>query len=136
MTLEELVPADHLLREIGATIDFRFSRERVAHLYCPDNGRLTLAARRSRSRLEVEASGTRSDAGYYTAGIAQGLTERRIEGVIGYSRPTHCEGFLRKRDFRFDPERDGYCCPQGQLSSYRATNREGCRQHHSPPHHG
>lgn len=42
VTLEELVPADHLLRKIAGAIDFDFIRERVAHLYCPDNGRPAL----------------------------------------------------------------------------------------------
>lgn len=42
VTLEELVPADHLLRKIVRTIEFGFIRERVAHLYCPDNGRPAL----------------------------------------------------------------------------------------------
>lgn len=39
VTLEELVPSDHLLRKIDAVIDFSFIHDRVADLYCPDNGR-------------------------------------------------------------------------------------------------
>lgn len=39
VTFEELVPKDHLLRKIDAAVDFEFIREKVAHLYCPDNGR-------------------------------------------------------------------------------------------------
>lgn len=39
VTLEELVPADHLLRRIDAVIDFSFIHDRVASLYCADNGR-------------------------------------------------------------------------------------------------
>jgi transposase len=38
VTLETLVPADHLVRKI----DLEFIRERVAHLYSPDNGRPAL----------------------------------------------------------------------------------------------
>ena len=34
VTLEELVPADHLLRKIDAVIDFSFIHDRVAGLYC------------------------------------------------------------------------------------------------------
>ncbi|MEY3235732.1 MAG: hypothetical protein RL230_3003 [Pseudomonadota bacterium] len=37
--LEELVPKDHLLRKIEAVIDFSFIHNRVAGLYCADNGR-------------------------------------------------------------------------------------------------
>ena len=39
VTLEGLVPQDHLLRKIDAVIDFSFIHDRVAGLYCPDNGR-------------------------------------------------------------------------------------------------
>ncbi|MEJ5153604.1 IS1182 family transposase [Comamonas sp. MYb396] len=39
VTLESLVPADHLVRKIEAAIDLSFIRERVAHLYCANNGR-------------------------------------------------------------------------------------------------
>jgi hypothetical protein len=33
VTIESLVPADHLLRKIDAAIDLEFIRERVRHLY-------------------------------------------------------------------------------------------------------
>ena len=39
VTLESLVPSDHLLRRIDAFIDFEFIRDKVKHLYCIDNGR-------------------------------------------------------------------------------------------------
>lgn len=39
VTLDQLVPRDHLLRKIDAVIDFSFIHERVAGLYCADNGR-------------------------------------------------------------------------------------------------
>lgn len=42
VTLEMLVPKGHLLRKIDATVDFQFIREKVAHLYCADNGRPAL----------------------------------------------------------------------------------------------
>ena len=42
VTLEELVPKDHLLRKIDAAVDFEFIRQKVAHLYCADNGRPAL----------------------------------------------------------------------------------------------
>lgn len=37
--LEDLVPADHLLRKIDKFIDFEFIRDKVRHLYCDNNGR-------------------------------------------------------------------------------------------------
>jgi len=39
VTLEELVPKDHLLRKIDRHIDFSFIHDEVRHLYCEDNGR-------------------------------------------------------------------------------------------------
>lgn len=39
VTLEELVPQDHLLRQIDRYIDFEFIREATEHLYCENNGR-------------------------------------------------------------------------------------------------
>ncbi|MEL4376968.1 transposase, partial [Brucella cytisi] len=42
VTLDSLVPKDHLLRKIDAVIDFSFIHDRVAGLYCADNGRPAL----------------------------------------------------------------------------------------------
>lgn len=42
VTLDGLVPEDHLLRKIDAVIDFSFIHDRVAPLYCADNGRPAL----------------------------------------------------------------------------------------------
>ena len=42
VSLEQLVPQDHLLRRIDAVLDFDFIRDRVSDLYCPDNGRPAL----------------------------------------------------------------------------------------------
>lgn len=39
VSIDSLVPRDHLLRKIEAVIDFSFIHERVAGLYCLDNGR-------------------------------------------------------------------------------------------------
>jgi len=43
VTLESLVPADHLLRKVDAVIDFGFIRDLTEGLYCPDNGRPPIA---------------------------------------------------------------------------------------------
>ncbi len=39
VTLESLVPEDHLLRQIDAFIEFDFIHDKVRHLYCVDNVR-------------------------------------------------------------------------------------------------
>src|SRR5580692_2395891 len=42
VSLESLVPSDHLLRKIDGVVDFGFIRERVKHLYAENNGRPAL----------------------------------------------------------------------------------------------
>jgi len=42
VSLESLVPDNHLLRKIDQYIDFEFIRDRVRHLYCSNNGRPAL----------------------------------------------------------------------------------------------
>src|SRR5258708_22561106 len=42
VTIESLVPSDHLLRKIDQAVDLEFVRERVRHLYCEDNARPAL----------------------------------------------------------------------------------------------
>ncbi|RED49238.1 transposase [Cohnella lupini] len=39
VSIEDLVPADHMLRKIDKYIDFSFIDEKVRPLYCEDNGR-------------------------------------------------------------------------------------------------
>lgn len=39
VSIEELVPEDHLLRKIDRHINFGFIREKTKNLYCADNGR-------------------------------------------------------------------------------------------------
>lgn len=39
VSIENLVPANHLLRKIDRVIDFGFIYDKVEHLYCKDNGR-------------------------------------------------------------------------------------------------
>ena len=53
---------------------------------------------RQRARFGFDVRAVGLDAGYFTAGIAKGLEDREIEGVIGYRRPTHRKGYLRKKD--------------------------------------
>ena len=39
MTCEDLIPADHLLRQLAAAVDFSFVSGLVSDCYCSDNGR-------------------------------------------------------------------------------------------------
>jgi hypothetical protein len=82
---------------------------------------------RARFGFDVVAAGL--DAGYDTPAICKGLEERGVYGVIGYRRPNHRDGYFYKRDYRYDRERDGYVCPNGQFLPYRTTNRLGYREY-------
>lgn len=88
---------------------------------------------RQRGRFGFKPSAVGLDAGYFTPHICKGLVERQIYGVIGYSRPTHRPGYLRKRDFVYDEQFDCYLCPQNQALTYRTTTREGYREYASDP---
>ena len=99
------------------------------HDSVPYLGRLD--RQRERFGFDIRAVGV--DAGYAAAVITQGLEERNIYGVIGYRRGTHRDGYFYKREYRYDEKLDVYICPNGQLLSYRTTNREGYRQYQSDP---
>jgi hypothetical protein len=112
-----------------AIITDSYATPATVHDSAPYLGRLD--RQRERFRFQVRAAGV--DAGYATAAITQGLEERNIYGVIGYRTPTHRDGYFYKREYRYDEKLDVYICPNGQLLSYRTTNREGYRQYHSDP---
>ena len=99
------------------------------HDSVPYLGRLD--RQRERFGFDIRAVGV--DAGYAAAAITRGLEERNIYGVIGYRRGTHRDGYFYKREYRYDEKLDVYICPNGQLLTYRTTNREGYRQYHSDP---
>lgn len=89
---------------------------------------------RQRDRFDLRVAAVGLDAGYATAGIARGLEERGILGVTGYRNPTPPkEGMMRKSKFVFEPEADGYRCPNGQLLAYATTDRNGYRHYRSDP---
>ena len=88
---------------------------------------------RQRQRFSFNTSAVGLDAGYMSAPICKGLEDRGIYGVIGYRRPNHIKGRLYKRDYIYDAEADVYCCPNGELLTYRTTNRMGYREYSSNP---
>jgi len=89
---------------------------------------------RQRARFDFDVKAVGLDAGYATAGTANGLEARDILGVTGYRNPTPPEpGMMRKSKFVFEPEQDGYHCPQGQLLTYATTDRNGYRHYTFAP---
>jgi hypothetical protein len=112
-----------------ATITDTYATPATVHDSVPYVGRLD--RQRERFGFQIRAAGV--DAGYATAAVTKSLEERGIYAVIGYRRPTHREGYFYKREYRYDEKLDVYICPNGQLLTYRTTNREGYRQYHSNP---
>ena len=88
---------------------------------------------RMRERFEFKVGAVGLDAGYFTPAICRGLEQRNIYGVIGYRRPSHRDGYLTKREYVYDRERDAYVCPNGQTLPYRTTTRTGYREYASSP---
>lgn len=89
---------------------------------------------RQRERFGFEVGAVGLDAGYATSGIAHGLEQRNIPGVIGYRRPTPPRaGMMPNKAFAYQAELDGYRCPQGQLLVYATTDRTGYRHYKSDP---
>ena len=89
---------------------------------------------RQRQRFDFDVQFVGLDAGYATAGIAKGLDERDITGVMGYRRPTPPKpGKMGPKAFTYEAELDGYRCPQGQLLAYATTDRSGYRHYRSDP---
>ena len=86
---------------------------------------------RMKQRFGFDIAVAGLDAGYFTPMICKGLIEREVYGVMGYRRPNHKDGYFYKREYRYDPERDGYVCPNGEFLGYRTTNRMGYREYAS-----
>jgi hypothetical protein len=86
------------------------------------------------ARFDFNVAAVGLDAGYATPGIAKGLEERQIRAVTGYRNPTPPKpGMMRKSVFVYEPELNGYHCPQGQLLAYATTDRNGYRHYRSDP---
>ncbi len=89
---------------------------------------------RQQTRFGFDVGAVGLDAGYATPGIAKGLEDRQILGVTSYRNPTPPKpGMMRKSTFVFEPETDGYRCPEGQLLTYSTTDRNGYRHYTSDP---
>ena len=110
VSLDSLVPSDHLLRKIDAVIDFSFIHARVADLYCANNGRPAL----DRWFLQLKLTDKVFDAStlsqnrrrrYRDASVAQdifdGIVEQAIahglvDGMVLYTDSTHLKADANK----------------------------------------
>jgi hypothetical protein len=86
---------------------------------------------RQSERFGFDIKNVGVDAGYYTAAICKGLSERGIYGAMPYVRPMGQPGMFKKRNFVYDEYYDCYLCPAGQVLNYSTTNREGFHEYKS-----
>ncbi len=88
---------------------------------------------RQRERFDFKVEAVALDSGYLTAPICKGLDTRKIFGVIAHRRFHPTQGLFHKYEFKYDPERNVYICPQKQELRYSTTDREGYRHYVSDP---
>jgi len=86
---------------------------------------------RQRERFGFPINNVGVDAGYYTAAICKGLSDRDIYGAMPYTRPMGKPGMFNKRDFIYDEYYDCYLCPEEQVLNYSTTNRDGFHEYKS-----
>jgi len=84
-------------------------------------------------RFQLNPVAVGLDAGYFIAPVCDALEQRQIAGVFGYRRPVRTKNKLKKKDFRYEADNQGYRCPNGQLLKYKTTNRIGYQEYHSEP---
>ncbi|MEE2002422.1 IS1182 family transposase [Alkalimonas sp. MEB108] len=88
---------------------------------------------RQLERFKLDPIAVGLDAGYFTAPVCHLVRERQIAPVIAYRRPNFSKNDFKKKHFIYDKQSDTYRCPNGELLTYRTTNREGYRHYHSNP---
>jgi len=86
---------------------------------------------RQTERFGFEIKNVGVDAGYHTAAICKGLSDRNIYGTMPYTRPMGKPGLFKKRDFIYDEYFDCYLCPAGRVLHYSTTNRDGFHEYKS-----
>lgn len=90
-----------------------------------DRGDLGVAADRSQRLLEVEKIDLLADAGYHNGADIAYCERKGIRTFIPPGQQHHQKevGF-RKKDFRYDKERDEYVCPAGEVLSHELTYKK------------
>lgn len=81
------------------------------------------------TKFNLGVEGVGLDAGYNTAPICKGLSDRGIFGVMPHVRTRRKGLRYQKRHFKYDSEADVYICPLGYKLKYRTTNRTGQKEY-------
>ena len=96
-----------------------------------DLGQLAVMAQAAQQALEVKELTVLADGGYYEG---KGLKECEAAGLITYvpapqSGAAKHRGVFANKQFRYDPERDLYVCPQGEELKLRRVNEKNGKQY-------
>ena len=71
------------------------------------------------------------DAGYFTASTLKTINDKGIIPVVAYRSGPEKKGYLKKRHFRYDSNKDYYICPENKELTYKTTTREGYSEYTS-----
>ncbi len=85
----------------------------------------------SRFKFDVRYVGL--DAGYFANPICKRLSERNIQGVIGFRLGPHVKGKHNKYKFQYVKELDICVCPDLRALKYKTTARDGYKEYVSDP---
>ena len=73
------------------------------------------------------------DAGYKTPWIAKKTFDDGRIPILPYTRPTRKRNGYKPWDYTYDPVKDNFICPQGQILRHTTTDRDGKRTYRSTP---
>jgi hypothetical protein len=75
------------------------------------------------------------DAGYKTPWIAKKILDDGKVPVLPYTRYTGKKDRYKPWEYRYDPAKDAYICPQGEVLRHTTTDKNGKRSYRSTPAH-
>ena len=86
-----------------------------------DQGQLVAVAQAAKAELEIAQAVVVADGGYYKSDDIKSCQEMGLEPHLPavQNSPSERAGLYGKRDFRYEPERDIYHCPNGAVLSRR-----------------
>ena len=73
------------------------------------------------------------DAGYKTPWITKKTFDDGRIPILPYTRPTRKRNGYKPWDYTYDPVKDQFICPQGQILRHTTTDRDGKRTYRSTP---
>ena len=94
-----------------------------------DLGQLAKMAQQAKEALQVEELTVLADGGYFEGNALKECEAAGITTFVPVPKSKEAErlGIFGQNQFRYQPERDVYVCPQGEQLQYRHTTRDRAR---------